>query len=127
MPKIYVTAMIKSQNQLTNLNGFGMLDDEKKTLSWTDSKKTKYRFNLETKEFIKENQDSILTYQFIKEVATNGLIQLKESQSTLSLTILTNMLEIKNQNVKISYQVLEEVNPQNIIQLEFTWKESIKK
>lgn len=118
--EVFIKGYIISENEKNILDGKGNFEDE--TLSWIDNISVKYSLDFTKKIFTKEDKTIRLELVFQKGKETKGTIVLKENNIILEVAIFTKCFDIEENNCKIMYQIIGNLEQDNLFSLYLTWK-----
>ena len=107
MSIIKINVIIKNNNDKINFNTTAILRENK--IEYIEDNNTITKFDFEKKQLIRTNDIIKMVYYFDKNKETEGLITLKESNTTVTINITTNKIQRKDHDIKIEYSIENEV------------------
>ena len=107
MSKIKINVIIKNNNDKINFNKAAILRENK--IEYIEDNNTITKFDFEKKQLIRTNDIIKMVYYFDKKKETEGLITLKESNTTVTINITTNKIQRTDHDIKIEYSIENEV------------------
>lgn len=101
MPKFNILSSIKSNSENLSINTTAIIQDD--IIKYKEDSNTLVKFNYLTNEFIRETNEIIIKYTFIKSKNTKGLIYIKKLSKELEVEIKTTYLKRTNNDIEIKF------------------------
>ena len=107
MPKISIKVRLKSEEEDLKYELVGSLNKEKEILTYFEptDEKTKVKYFYKESKLIRRNKALDMTYIFNLNKETEGIINVKDLNRTLSVKIKTKDLVIKEHDIKLKFLV----------------------
>ncbi len=103
MPKINILVTIK--NDLTDSAYTTTAIKQDSLLKYKEKDNTLVIYDYDKNSLVRENNELRMDYVFDMNKKTDGIITIKEFNKKLSVPIITNKLERKNNNIEIEFKV----------------------
>jgi len=103
MSKIKIKVEIINEEERQILDTTGILSNE--ILKYLEENKTLVLWNYEKNILTRENDEWKMTYLFVPQKKTTGIIKMKDMQRNIKLEIETEKIERKDHDIKIYYLI----------------------
>ena len=116
--KANLKIQIKSDDNYTNFNIKGILNDKSNILTYSEDKNTKVKLFFDKDELIRENDEFIMKFCFLENEITTMSIYMKRLNQEINMNINTLEITKKHNFYKVIYIIEDSTKNEYILELE---------